>query len=201
MSGINRVYLRAPFVQDNFLYYTKLMSSFLKRCKSFDFYASVRPITARQNHNLLNAGTGNHTSITNGPDRPRRYLDIVDNVTVIFTNPRLMILLKVLEESVCTLDAYAVTPLNTARSSTIMSMSPTRTVKQLLGASSGLSVYQNSGPKIRMDLCTLDGKDSIYAPVFIKCKVVSESIPESSTSTSLVKLNIDIGYAAAIRTT
>ena len=156
----------APFVHDNFLFYTRLFYIFLMRTKTFDLYASSRAY--KQNTHIVN----NLGIKTERKEHNRKYLDILEKVISVFKDKNLIQLLKVLEMALCSLDTFAGTP-QIPKSPMTPGFSSSPRLKTLGETGSPRSrqmgdpmyVYQNSGPKTRGDVIFLEGTYN-YLPLF-----------------------------------
>ena len=84
---------RADFVKDNFPFYSILLLHFMERAKTFDLYASVRPVTSRQDYSKKSVL------------KSKVYLDIVESILALFSNEKLGSLLKLLESSLLNLES------------------------------------------------------------------------------------------------
>jgi hypothetical protein len=139
-------------VQDNFLFYTKLLHLFLYRAIAFDYYASARPVNIKTNPAK--------TTIVN-------YLDLVKKVINHFHDPQLVDILRTMESALFSLDHYSNT------TSPTLGKNPAHfSVTQTPGKSSNFSretdfLYhlRNSGPKTRMHVQLLEKKYQ-YSPIF-----------------------------------
>ena len=78
----------SSFVQENFLYYTKLLQLFVVRCLSFDFYGSARPILKK-----------------NVP--ASKYLSIIEKVMECFDDYLLVETVRSIEHALLSLKSYA----------------------------------------------------------------------------------------------
>ncbi|TPX64855.1 sphingomyelin phosphodiesterase [Spizellomyces sp. 'palustris'] len=78
----------APFIQDNFMFYTVLFGRFLNRAKSFDVYSSVRPVSSVAGTKTFN----------------KNYLNAVEKVFAAFNDDMLIQSLRAIESSIFSLN-------------------------------------------------------------------------------------------------
>lgn len=160
---------RAPFVQDNFLFYTRVLQLFFARACLFDFYASMRPQSSVKNQRL-NAANSSKSHL---------YLDMLDRVMRYFSDPKLIELLLAIETALCSLKSYGASATSgtlSAVSSPIMkSVTSARMSTASRSAGGGgkngqvdlTYQYRNSGPKTKLHIVSFEGKYH-YSPVFIQ---------------------------------
>jgi hypothetical protein len=137
------------FVQDNFLYYTKLLQLFINRCLSFDFYASARPAMKR------------HPVQTNS----LKYLNIVEKVLEYFDDHPFSETVRSIERALLSLKSYAPTPL--IGSPMLSSKTPLlpATPKSTKDGPNASQTYRNTGPKTRLAISQFEGTYR-YSPIF-----------------------------------
>lgn len=137
------------FVQDNFLFYTRLLYDFILRFNSIDIYSSAR--------SPPNSSSALHLS----------KLEMVMNV---FSDSKLIDFIRVLETALISLDSYAaheikVSTQEAQRTSTISLFGPTTPRSKSFGGDR-IETFQNSGPRTRSDIIALEGS-FVYKPLFM----------------------------------
>lgn len=157
----------APFVQENYLFYTRTLLLFLTRAISFDFYSSARPLFK-----------------TN--QQQTRYLVIMERVLDCFNDDGLLSVLRAMESALCSLKTFTSaselnTPLVSSRIiGSPMSRTPNRTPitsrSGKLGEECDIQYqFRNSGPKTKSQITRFEGSFK-YSPVFQTPENESESI-------------------------
>jgi hypothetical protein len=137
------------FVQDNFLYYTKMLQLFINRTLTFDFYASARPLTKKSNLQAV----------------PVRYLAILEKVLECFADPALVDTIRSIEHALLSMKSYAPTPMIGSpvlgnKTPLLATPKTPKSTKDIGG-----QMYRNSGPRTRLSIAQFEGNYR-YSPVF-----------------------------------
>ena len=135
---------RGDYVRDNFLFYTRLLVDFLLAVNKYDVYATVRP------------SKGYKPNM-----RPIKFLEMMQMVTDLFSESKLLHHLQVIETALYSLEAYS------SNVNRIGSITPVRSAQRSISSPCiDKSSYANCGPFIRSQISSLE-KNGEYIPVFI----------------------------------
>lgn len=162
-----------PFVADNYLFYTRVLQLFFNRALLFDFYS--RPAATK-----YSSGISSFEKI--GAPRESAYLKMTESVISHFSDPKLLELLKAIENALCSLKTYnsgggSASGVVSAFSSPVLksAASSSRLTSTATSAAAALRKekldigyqFRNSGPKTRQRVIAFEGKYH-YSPVFIQ---------------------------------